>query len=149
MPPVAPALGERRVIHRGMSPGADGVPVRRHESGKYINRLELVESLCAASPPLALKRRAHVLSFGFLVHPLFLADVLGHVGGCLGAAAARGRDIEARAIVAILERALERGDRETKDLVASSFARDSVRESFFSDLNVLFGPRLTAALRAR
>jgi hypothetical protein len=146
---AALALGERRVYHRGISPGIDGAVVRRHASGKAINRLELVELLSAASPALALKQRSHARSFGCIVPHVFLAEVLSRIGDCLGPAAQFGDHAEAEALLAAVERAIERGDRETKELVARCFARESCHQPFFGELKPLAGPRLRALLRTR
>lgn len=146
---VPSALGERRVFRRGMSPDIDGAVVRRRDSGKPLNRLELVELLCAASPALALTRRAHVRSFGCLVHHVFLAEVLSWTGDCLGPAAHRGDRAQVQALLAAVEDAIERGDRETKALIAGSFAHESSRQPFFAELRSIMGPRLHALLRAR
>ena len=132
-----------------MSPDIDGAVVRRHDSGKSLNRLELVELLSAASPVLALTRRSHVRSFGCIVHHVFLAEVLSRIGDCLGPAARAGDQAEAQALLAAVEHAIERGDRETKDLVARSFARESSQQPFFGELKPLVGPRLRALLRTR
>lgn len=139
--------GERRAIRRGISPGIDGA--RRHASGKALNRLDLIERLSAVSPALALKQRSHVRSFGFLVHHVFLADVLSRIGDCLGPAAQVGDDAEARALLATVERGIERGDAETKDLLAQCFEQESGQQPFFEALKPLAGPRLHALLRAR
>lgn len=146
---AALALGERRVFRRGISPDIDGAVVRRRESGRPLNRLELVELISAVSPALALKRRAHVRSFGCLVHHVFLAEVLSWTGDCLGPAAPMDDRAQAQALLAAVEDAIERGDRETKALIARSLAHESRQQPFFAELKSIMGPRLRALLRAR
>ena len=146
---VAQATGGRLVIHRGLSPGLDGEVIRRHESGKAINRLEFVDLLSAASPTIALARLSHVRSFGFLVHHVFLGEVLGRIGECLGSRARPGDAAEVQALVAAMERGIESGDPETRDLVALCFVRDGARQPFFDRLKPFIGPKLRGCLPGR
>ena len=143
-------MGEQRVIRRGLSPGLDGAVLRRCESGKAINRLELVELLSTASASVAATRRTHVHSFGFLVPHVFVSEVLARIGACLGvgAEALPGDHAEVHALVAAMERGMHRGDPETKDLVKRSFLQESARQPFFERLKPFIGPKLEACLPA-
>ena len=71
---------------------------------------------------------------------VFMGDVLSHVGGCIARGMAGGA--EARAILGTLEQGMTLGDRETRNVIGISFARDAELETFFAALAPLLGPRL-------
>lgn len=83
-------------------------------------------------------------SHGTLLPHVFMGDVLGRIGQCL---AQRDTDgIEAASILGFLEEGMAGGDRETRNVIAISFARDAPVETFFAQLQPLLGPRLRAQL---
>lgn len=78
-----------------------------------------------------------------------MADVLAHVGACLRSDLLAPPGVnrpEIAMILACLEEAMALGDRETRNAVALSFARDAEMEQFFIHLKPLLGPRLHAQL---
>lgn len=114
-----------------------------------MDNRELAESLCAVSPVLSEARRAHVAAFGTLVPHVFMGEVLARVGSCMGAsrAAASGAGgLEVRCILSGLEEGMASGDRETRNVIAISFASPVEVESFFGALAPLLGPRIRALL---
>jgi hypothetical protein len=117
-----------------------------------MTNAELVEALCAASVPLREARRVHLQTYGILIPHVFMADVLRRIGMCLGAGrlngeAAHGPEIQG--ILAALERGLVDGGRETRNVIAISFTRDSELEMFFDELRPLLGPRTRAQLEGK
>ena len=146
------AVAPSGAVLRGVSPGGDGVALARTPSGKPMNNLELVENLCAVSPSLREARRLHVQSFGTLIPHVFMAAVLARVGQCLlrgpGHPEAEHRP-EMEGILAALEQAMKSGDRETRNVVAISFVRDSEVEAFFADLKQWLGPKTLGQVRGR
>ena len=117
-----------------------------------MNNLELVENLCAVSATLREARRVHVKTFGTLIPHVFMAAVLARVGQCLvlgsnDAAAQRRTELEG--IVAALEQGMKGGDRETRNVIAISFVRDSEVELFFEDLKHWLGPKTLGQLRGK
>ena len=104
------------------------------------------------SPTLREARRAHVKSFGTLIPHVFMSDVLARVGACLRdgpAIALREHRPELEGILAALERGMSVGDRETRNVIAVSFANDSELENFFLDLKPLLGPQISAQLQGK
>lgn len=117
-----------------------------------MNNLELVDNLCAASVPLREARRVHVQHFGTLIPHVFMASVLARVGQCLvigSAHAAREHRDEIEGIIAALELGMKRGDRETRNVIAISFVRDSEVELFFDDLKQWLGPNTLGQTRGK
>ena len=79
-----------------------------------------------------------------------MAEVLEYVGDCLRAdaqAVSLAHGHEVAAIVECMEEGMAQGDRETRNAIALSFARDAELESFFHHLRPLMGPRLRAQLK--
>jgi hypothetical protein len=114
-------------------------------SARPTNNRDLVDDLCAGSGALREMRRVHMESFGNLIPHVFMGDVLGYVGRCMaGDAKSDGADVEA--ILRALEGALASGDRETRNVISISFARDAQLETFFTQLKPLLGARLRAML---
>jgi len=117
-----------------------------------MTNADLVEALCAASVPLREARRTHLETYGILIPHVFMADVLKRIGLCLGSgrihAAATYRE-EIQGILAALERGMAEGERETRNVIAISFTRDSELEMFFDELQPLLGPRTRAQLHGR
>ncbi len=135
-----------------MSPNESGAVLARSNSGKPMNNLQLVDNLCSSSAVLREARRVHVKSFGTLIPHVFMADVLARVGSLLlmgGAHAILNHRPEIEGILAALEQGLATGDRETRNVIAVSFARDSELELFFDELKPLLGPKIRAQLRGR
>ena len=125
------------------------VPAHR---GRPMTNMELVECLCAVSIPLREARRVHVKAYGTLIPHVFMADVLKRIGDCLlagstNALASHGTEIQG--IVEALERGMAEGDRETRNVIAISFTRDSEVELFFHELVPLLGPRTRAQLHGK
>ena len=113
---------------------------------------ELVESLCAASVPLREARRLHLRKYGCLIPHVFMADVLGRIGFCLGSGGLHAREshaAELQEILGAIERGMDEGDRETRNVIAISFAGDSELELFFDELRPLLGPRTRAQLAGK
>jgi hypothetical protein len=79
-----------------------------------------------------------------------MADVLEYLGDCVKAdslAMSRAHSGEIEAIVQCMEQGMAQGDRETRNAVALSFARDAELEDFFHYLRPLMGPKLRAQLK--
>lgn len=117
-----------------------------------MNNAELVEALCAVSVPLREARRLHLQAYDTLIPHVFMAEVLQRIGQCLGAGAVHAREAhgaEMDGILASLERGMTEGDRETRNVIAISFTRDSEVELFFDELRPLLGPRTRAQLQGR
>lgn len=117
-----------------------------------MNNSQLVEGLCAVSVPLREARRLHLESYGTLIPHVFMSDVLKRIGFCLGSGAPHGvgsHGDEIRGILGMLERGMADGDRETRNVIAISFTRDSEVELFFDELFPLLGPRTRAQLRGK
>jgi hypothetical protein len=124
----------------------------RTPSGKPMNNIELVEDLCAVSAPLREARRVHMESFGTLIPHVFMAAVLARVGQCLlkGSPDAREQHRpELVGILAALEHGMKSGDRETRNVIAISFVRDSEVELFFAELKQWLGPQSLGQTRGR
>ena len=118
-------------------------------SRKPINNRELADSLCVISATLRDVRKVHVRSFGTLIPHVFMSDVLARVGSCVGArgaAAIEEHRAEVAGILQSLEHGMAGGDRETRNVIAISFAGDAQLEPFFAELEPLLGPRLRAQL---
>ena len=117
-----------------------------------MNNVELVEDICTASASLREARRAHLESFGTLIPHVFMGDVLARVGSCLasgGGEAPPGLRPELEGILAALERGMASGDRETRNVIAISFACDSELELFFEGLRPYLGPKIRAQLQGK
>ena len=117
-----------------------------------MSNTDLVGFLCSASVALREAQRLHVRNFGTLVPHIFMTDVLARVGHCLapGISAAEPADRdEAAHILAILERGMQEGERETRNVIALSFVNDSEMEKFFLELRPLLGPKLQGQLKGR
>jgi hypothetical protein len=124
----------------------------RASSGKPMNNVELVEELCAVSAPLREARRVHMESFGTLIPHVFMAAVLARVGQCLLKGYPDARDQHRPELVGILEAleaGMQGGDRETRNVIAISFVRDSEVEAFFGDLKQWLGPRTLGQMGGR
>ena len=117
-----------------------------------MTNVELVDSLCAVSTPLSEARRLHMNAYGCLIPHVFMGYVLQRIGECLGertsvdSAVNRG---EVEGILAALERGMAAGGRETRNVIALSFTRDSELEAFFEELRPLMGPFTRAQLAGR
>lgn len=118
-----------------------------------MNNLDLVGQLCSASVALREARRVHLRNFGVLVPHVFMTEVLARVGFCLSDErgekdSAPHRD-EAEQILEVLERGLQEGERETRNVISLSFVNDAELERFFGRLRPLLGPLLQGQLRGR
>ena len=123
------------------------MPMKR---GRPMTNSELVEGLCTASTALREARRVHLGVHGVLMPHVFMADVLKRLGQCLarGTLVGHGEDApEMRDILEMLETGMAEGDRETRSVIALSFARDSETEFFFAQLVPMMGPQTRAQLR--
>jgi hypothetical protein len=117
-----------------------------------MDNVELVEGLCAASVHLREARRLHVQSYGNLIPHVFMAEVLKRMGQCLScglANALKDHGPEMAGILEKLEQGMAEGDRETRNVIAISFSRDSEIELFFDELRPLLGPKTRAQLNGR
>jgi hypothetical protein len=114
-----------------------------------LNNLDLVDNLCSVSTPLREARRVHVKAYGCLVPHVFMADVLRRVGQCLGLHSLATQRNEMDGILAAIERGMTDGDRDTRNVIAMSFTRDSELEPFFAALQPLLGPRTRAQLHGK
>jgi hypothetical protein len=117
-----------------------------------MSNTELVENLCGASPALREANRVHVANFGTLIPHVFMAAVLARVGQCLVRGPAHALEHhrgEIQGILAALEAGMKSGDRETRNVIAISFVRDSEVENFFADLKEWLGPRAMGQMRGK
>jgi predicted deacylase len=117
-----------------------------------MSNLDLVEALCAASVPLREARRVHLQSYGALVPHVFMGDVLKRIGECLATGVSHAKatyTAEVQGILSALERGMTEGERETRNVIAVSFAGDSELEVFFDELRPLMGPRTRAQLQGK
>jgi hypothetical protein len=117
-----------------------------------LNNRELADDLCADSPTLRELRRVHVQSFGTLIPHVFMGNVLAHVGQCLlksMSASASNSAAEVGAILTTLEGGMTTGDRETRNVISLSFARDAELEPFFDLLRPFLGPKMMVQLRGK
>lgn len=113
-----------------------------------LNNRQLADNLCASSAELREARRAHVQSFGALIPHVFMGSVLAYVGRCLrGSRAEPVREVVS--IMEALECGMETGDRETRNVIAISFARDAEVEPFFERLRPYMGSKLKVQLQGR
>jgi hypothetical protein len=81
-----------------------------------------------------------------------MGDVLKRIGQCLGSrtmGAGALDSTEVQAILAALERGMVDGERETRNVIAMSFTRDSELEIFFEELRSMMGPRTRAQLHGK
>jgi hypothetical protein len=132
---------------------ADDAPAstRYGARGRPMSNVDLVEDLCQVSVPLRELRRVHLATYGTLIPHVFMSDVLKHIGQCIGAAS---RDTwpappEAQHLLDVLESGMAYGDRETRNVIAISFTRDSELETFFREMLPMLGPRTRAQLQGR
>ena len=116
-----------------------------------LNNRELADDLCADSPTLRELRRVHVQSFGTLIPHVFMGNVLEHVGHCLlkSVGKASTSAVEVGAILTTLEGGMTTGDRETRNVISLSFARDAELEPFFELLRPFLGPKMMVQLRGK
>jgi hypothetical protein len=122
------------------------------DRSRPMTNVELVDALCAVSTPLSEARRVHMGAHGCLIPHVFMGDVLHRIGECLGArnapdASMHRREVEG--ILAALEQGMSAGGRETRNVIALSFTRDSELEAFFEELRPLMGPSTRAQLAGR
>lgn len=126
--------------------------VARALRGRPMTNAELVDSLCQVSIPLRESRRVHIKAYGTLIPHVFMGDVLKRIGVCLLAGAKNAlasHGPEMHGILKALEHGIAEGDRETRNVIAISFARDSEVELFFDELLPLLGPRTRAQLEGQ
>ena len=116
-----------------------------------MTNVDLVEELCEVSVPLREMRRLHLRAYGTLVPHVFMADVLKHIGQCLGAQDRSTWTVpaETQHVIDVLEAGMTYGDRETRNVIAISFTRDSELELFFQQLLPMLGPKTRAQLSGR
>lgn len=117
-----------------------------------MTNIELVNCLCLVSVPLREAHRIHLRAYGTLVPHVFMADVLKRIGELVADPAMHpmsGDGPEVREILEVLEEGMTQGDRETRNVIALSFTRDSELEPFFVNLMPLLGPRTRAQMRGR
>jgi len=122
------------------------------DRSRPMTNVELVDSLCAVSTPLSEARRVHMGAHGCLIPHVFMGDVLHRIGECLGARNALDPSVhrrEVEGILAALERGMSAGGRETRNVIALSFTRDSELEVFFEELRPMMGPCTRAQLAGR
>ncbi len=152
VPAAQAAADPGHALLRGLSPALDGTALSRTPTGKPMNNLELVENLCAVSPTLREARHAHVQAYGTLIPHVFMAAVVARVGQCLLRSLARATPqphAELQGILAALEQGMASGDRETRNVIAISFVRDSELEMFFDELRQWLGPRMLGQMRGK
>jgi len=127
-------------------------PAARQRPSRPMSNVQLVECICEVSVPLREAMRVHMQAYGVLIPHIFMSDVLKRIGVCLLGGRANALDnygSEIRGIVDALERGMTEGDRETRNVIAISFARDSEVELFFDELVPLLGPRTRAQLAGK
>ena len=111
-----------------------------------------MESLCSVSIALREARRVHLRRYGTLLPHVFMAEVLRRIGACLASHAMNGATDHAnemRGILEAIESGMSDGDRETRNVIALSFARDSEVELFFQQLLPMMGPHTRAQIAGR
>jgi hypothetical protein len=114
-----------------------------------MNNRDLADSLCAASAVLTEAHSAHMTKFGTLIPHVFMNVVIERLGACMRADGSdlRTRDAaEVAAILDSLEKGMTSGDRETRNVVAFSFAGGDQEESLRDALEPLLGPNVRAQL---
>ena len=119
--------------------------------GRPLTNMDLVEAMCEVSPAVFELRRLHMDGFGTLIPHVFMSDVLKHIGLCL-AGEQRSTWLappEAQRLLDVLEVGMTHGDRETRNVIAISFTRDSELEMFFQQLLPMLGPRTRAQLSGK
>lgn len=139
--------GDRTVHLRGTSPDEHGELLVRTRSQAPLNNLDLIERLCAVSPPLAEARRRQVNGLGAMVPHVFMAQVLARVGECVMAETVKGRELlrsEVVSILAVLDSAASSADQETRAVIATSFLGDGKKHACFAALKPMLSPRLAA-----
>ena len=104
--------------------------------------------MCAGSPSVRELRRQHVESYGTLIPHVFMEDVLACVGRFVGSGT-KDASAELRAVLEALENGIAHGDRETRSVIAISFASDARLETFYTHLQPYLGPRMRNALTQR
>ncbi|HEX3098020.1 MAG TPA: hypothetical protein VHQ02_09890 [Usitatibacter sp.] len=117
--------------------------------GKPMSNRDLAESLCEASKALSEARSAHETKFGTLIPHVFMGDVVARLSACMRAdgKAPRVRDTpEIAGILGLLEQGLASADRETRNVVAFSFAGEEELAPMLAALEPLLGPRIRAQL---
>ena len=122
------------------------------DRSRPMTNVELVDSLCAVSSPLSEARRVHMGAHGCLIPHVFMGDVLHRIGECLGPRSLADPSLnrrEVEGILAALEQGMAAGGRETRNVIALSFTRDSELEAFFEELRPLMGPITRAQLAGR
>ena len=118
-------------------------PRKWEATGRPLGNRDLADRLCTVSEALSDARSAHVAKFDTFVPHAFMGDVLEHVGRCLG----RGNSEDLGPILDTLEQGFARGDRETRSVIAISFAADARPQTFFRQLYPLLGARLRNTLQ--
>ena len=92
-------------------------------------------------------------TYGTLIPHVFMEEVLKRIGTCLAEGVIDGRRAEhgseIHEILDVLEIGMAGGDRETRNVIAISFTRDSEVEKFFHKLLPLLGPKTRAQLTGR
>ena len=121
---------------------------RYGRNGRPMTNVDLVEELCDVSGALRELKRAHLATYGNLIPHVFMADVLEHIGRCLAGKAQGSWTVapETQQVIDVLESGMTFGDRETRNVIAISFTRDSEVETFFQQLLPLLGPKTRAQL---
>jgi len=118
-------------------------------SGNAVRNAQLAGNLCVDSIELCASHARHVALHGNLIPHAFMGDVLARAQACILAGAAKPGQARAELerILATLESALEGGDRETCSVIGISFIADGRQEPFFSELESMLGPRMSALMR--
>jgi hypothetical protein len=119
---------------------------------KPTTNVELVDALCRISAPLREAHRDHLASFGTLVPHVFMGAVLAYVGSSLAAKKAKADaplPAEIAQILESLERGMDAGDRETRNVISMSFVSDGELEPFFEMLKPVLGPKVRAQLQGK
>src|SRR5690349_2138159 len=103
-------------------------PNKSDRHWRPMDNIELVERLCEASVPLRESKRLHIAVYGTLVPHIFMAEVLKRIGVCLSSGvrhALASHGPEVLGILEVLELGMTQGERETRNVIAISFSRDS------------------------
>jgi hypothetical protein len=120
---------------------------QRVSRGRPMTNLELATSLGSASAALRDALEMHLKTFGTLIPHVFMSKVLAHVRSTVPPQAAAERPAEIAVILDSLERGMDAGDRETRNVISISFLREAEREPFFPVIAPLLGPRVRAQLQ--
>jgi hypothetical protein len=122
---------------------------QREARGRPMSNLELAESFGSVSPALRTALDLHLKAHGTLIPHVFMGTVLAHVKSSLPPGPVAEPAAEVAGILETLERGMDAGERETRNVISISFVREAEGEPYFAVIAPLLGPRVRAQLLAR